>query len=72
MPSERQLRCGVFRGTRDVEQAIERYLARHNEDPKPFIWTKSSDEILQPSPGPANESITQDTSYDPSNRPTQG
>ncbi len=72
MASERQLRRGVFRSARDLEQAIERYLARHHEDPKPFIWTKSSDEILQASPGPANESMTQDTRYDPSNRPTQG
>jgi transposase len=45
--TERQLRRGVFRSTRDLEQAIERYLARHNENPKPFIWTKSADEILQ-------------------------
>jgi len=45
--TERQLRRGVFRSTRELEQTIERYLARHNEDPKPFIWTKSADEILQ-------------------------
>ena len=28
-------------------QAIEDYLAVHNEDPKPFVWTKSADDILE-------------------------
>lgn len=27
--------------------AIERWFALHDEHPKPFIWTKSADEILQ-------------------------
>jgi transposase len=45
--TERQLRRGVFRSTRELERAIERYLEQHNADPKPFIWTKSADEILQ-------------------------
>ena len=30
---------------RDV--AIEDYVAHHNTDPKPFIWTKSARDILQ-------------------------
>jgi transposase len=45
--TERQLRRGVFRSTTELERAIERYLEHHNRDPKPFIWTKSADEILQ-------------------------
>lgn len=45
--TERQLRRGVFRSSRELEQAIERYLAQHNDDPRPFVWTKSADEILQ-------------------------
>ena len=28
-------------------QAIEDYLALYNDDPKPFIWTKSADDILE-------------------------
>ena len=27
--------------------AIEEYLAHHNEDPKPFIWTKKAGDILE-------------------------
>jgi hypothetical protein len=28
-------------------QAIEDYLTVYNDDPKPFIWTKSADDILE-------------------------
>jgi transposase len=44
--TEKQLRRGVFRSTRELEEAIMAYLERHNEAPKPFIWTKTADEIL--------------------------
>ena len=27
-------------------ESIEEFLAAHNDDPKPFAWTKSADEIL--------------------------
>ena len=27
--------------------AIDEYVAHHNNDPKPFIWTKSARDILQ-------------------------
>jgi len=42
----RQLRRGSFRSTRALEQAIRRYIASTNENPKPFVWTKSADDIL--------------------------
>jgi transposase len=44
--SERQLRRGTHRSTRELEDAIRLYLAVHNESPKPFVWVKSADEIL--------------------------
>ena len=44
--TEKQLRRGVYRSTRELESAIERYLEIHNEQPKPFMWTKTADEIL--------------------------
>jgi transposase len=44
--SARQLRRGAFRSTRSLQQAIRRYIETNNENPKPFIWTKSADEIL--------------------------
>jgi hypothetical protein len=30
----------------DLQAAINRYIAEHNADPKPFTWTKSPDQIL--------------------------
>ena len=44
--SERQIKRSTHRSTVELERAIRRYLGIHNEDPKPFIWTKSADEIL--------------------------
>ena len=44
--SARQLRRGKFRSTRSLEQAVRRYIAATNHNPKPFIWTKSADDIL--------------------------
>jgi transposase len=44
--TEKQIRRGVHRSVRELETAIKQYLAVTNESPKPFIWTKSADEIL--------------------------
>jgi transposase len=44
--TEKQLRRGVFRSTRELETAIARYLETTNEAPKPFVWTKTADQIL--------------------------
>lgn len=44
--TEKQLRRGVFRSTRELEAAIEGYLAVTNASPKPFIWHKTADQIL--------------------------
>lgn len=45
--TEKQLRRGVHRSTRALEQAIYRYVDATNQDPKPFVWTKSADQILE-------------------------
>ena len=45
--TERQIRRGTHRSTEELEQAIEEYLSVHNENPKPFIWTKSADQIFE-------------------------
>ena len=42
-----RLRRGVFTSVPDLIAAIEHYVAHHNADPKPFIWTKSARDILQ-------------------------
>lgn len=45
--TEKQIKRGVHRSTRELEDAIRQYLAVSNEDPKPFVWTKTADEILE-------------------------
>ena len=45
--TERQLRRGVHRSTRELEEALQRYVEKYNHDPKPFVWTKTADEILE-------------------------
>ena len=44
--TEKQIRRGVHRSTRELEAAIKTYLAKYNDQPKPFVWTKTADEIL--------------------------
>lgn len=44
--TDKQVRRGVHRSTRELEAAILRYIAITNERPKPFMWTKTADEIL--------------------------
>ena len=44
--TEKQIKRGAHRSVRELESAIKQYLAVTNESPKPFIWTKSADEIL--------------------------
>jgi transposase len=45
--TEKQLRRGAHRSTRELEDAIRHYLDLNNRDPKPFIWTKTADQILE-------------------------
>jgi len=42
-----RLRRGVFTSVPELEAAINEYVAHHNKEPKPFIWTKSARDILQ-------------------------
>jgi len=44
--TRKQLRRGVHTSTRQLERDIRNFIERHNENPKPFRWTKSADEIL--------------------------
>ena len=43
--TRRRLRRGVFHSLVDLQAAIHRYLAEHNADPKPFIWTATAASI---------------------------
>jgi len=44
--TEEQLRRGVHPSVWVLEQDIREFIAVHNEDPRPFQWTKSADAIL--------------------------
>ncbi len=44
--TERQVRRGVHRSVKELEDAVTAFIARHNADPRPFRWTKSADQIL--------------------------
>lgn len=41
------IRRGVFHSVPDLIAAIDEFLAAHNGDPKPFVWTASIDSILE-------------------------
>jgi transposase len=44
--TEKQIRRGAHRSTRELESAIQRYVDTTNEAPKPFVWTKTAEEIF--------------------------
>ena len=43
--ARRRLKRGSFRSVVDLQAAINRYLDEHNQDPTPFTWTKTPDQI---------------------------
>jgi len=43
----KRIRRGTFRSVAELKEAIHDYLDRHNVDPKPFVWTKTADVILE-------------------------
>ena len=45
--TENRLRRGVFRSVEELIAAIDDYIDRHNENPKPFIWTAKAADILE-------------------------
>ena len=44
--TDRQIKRGAHRSVRELEQAIKDFIAAHNKDPKPFVWVKTADDIL--------------------------
>jgi len=42
-----RLRRSVFTSVPELVDAINEYIAHHNTNPRPFIWTKSARDILQ-------------------------
>jgi transposase len=44
--TKRRLKRGTFAGIVDLQAAINRYVADHNTDPKPFRWKANPDKII--------------------------
>jgi len=42
----KQIRRGAYRSVAQLKAGIQRFIDAHQADPKPFVWTKSADEIL--------------------------
>ena len=45
--TDQMIRRGVHKSVRQLEADITAWIAAWNENPRPFIWTKSADEILE-------------------------
>jgi transposase len=45
--TERKLRRGAHRSVKALNADIQDWVEHWNEDPKPYVWTKTSDEILE-------------------------
>lgn len=46
MITQKRIRRGVFKSVDDLTNAIYKYLENHNNNAKPFVWTKTANEIL--------------------------
>ena len=44
---EKQTKRGVHTSVNELKACIVNYLSKTNVDPKPFLWTKSADMILE-------------------------
>ena len=44
--TNKRIRRGVFRSVKELQEAIQEFIAKHNEKPKIFRWTKNADTIL--------------------------
>ena len=44
--TRRRLKRGVFHSIVDLQAAINRFIAEHNTQPKPFVWKADPDKII--------------------------
>jgi transposase len=44
--TRRRIRRGVFTSVEHLQTAIKQFIAEHNKNPKPFVWTKTAETIL--------------------------
>lgn len=43
----KRLRRGIFKSVSALIKAIKDYIGHHNQDPRPFIWRKTAEEIIE-------------------------
>ncbi len=44
--TSQRIRRGSFGSVKELEKAIVDYIEQHNSDPKPFVWTKTAEQIF--------------------------
>jgi transposase len=44
--TNKRIRRGAFRSVKELQSAIREFIEVHNENPKPFVWTRTADQIL--------------------------
>ena len=45
--TQRRLRRGIFRDVEELITAMGDYIDKHNDNPKPFVWTAKASDILE-------------------------
>jgi transposase len=45
--ADKQIKRGIHRSVQQLKTDIAAFIDTHNADPKPLVWTKSADAILQ-------------------------
>jgi transposase len=45
--TQKQIRRGCFASVAELIETMEKYIARHNTNPKPFVWTAKASDILE-------------------------
>jgi hypothetical protein len=45
--TEQRLRRGIFRDVEELIMAIGDYIDKHNDNPKPFVWTAKAADVLE-------------------------
>ena len=47
LPDDQLIRRGVHKSVQTLEADIRTWMQQWNSDPKPFVWTKTAEEILE-------------------------
>jgi len=45
--TRKRIRTGAFRSVKDLKTVIEQYIRTHNQNLRPFVWTKKVEDIVE-------------------------